>query len=397
MIPVVSTFDYLIGIDDQNQPWLLFNSYYEEQMESVCIKLPSNAWEAYLQNGDSDFMQWRHRINQDYQVGRFSRDNPRILTDYQLATPEIMQELIDSAGQQISLIEQEALRLLSQCNTTHSTFASLCIIDFLKQGKNIPIEVFCLAFNFYESDKPLLNNRGRKLLDADHRQAALNKLAQSPVAGCPDAANLVLGMLTRIDDPFQAFHHLNRLQVLKDEFNFRYVRDKLDYYLAQYQYLNQKEEENLAARENLVAEYRKQFPEYLFPNINNQQHLPNFLFMEEALAWEWDCKKCLEKCFLNNQISVNYQEVGDLLHLPSGADERRHDYSIGQAIKYSFEDPTHFTKETVEKPQYPAAGYEDFIIAVWKHYFRFFKPTTPVSTDGLRKVLQDFTQEWNGN
>lgn len=396
MIPVVDHQDYRIAINPENNScFLLFHTTYDGNAENVVIRLPNAPWEAYQKHGHKEFTSWIKRINEDYQVGRFSKDNPRIYTDYQLATAEEINAIDACFKSAITLIEQEALRLLFSLQTTYSNLAISCISEILADGKCIPIEIFCLMFRFYERDKPLLNHQGNQLIAKAHASEALIRLQQNPVAGCPDSATIVLGLLTLSNDPYKAFFQLAHLHSLKNEFNFRYLQDRLNFYIKQIDSVKDNEDD-MPYMENLVHQFRREFPPHEYFNlVKDKEYLPHWLFMEQALSWERDCHDCLEQCFLTENIKLNYEDVQNLLHLPSGTDCNWHRYSVGQELKYHNENPQYFTKETVKKPKMPINGYQGFVLNVWQHYFRFFMPDIHISRDQLNKVLTQFIQTWN--
>src|SRR5690606_16433985 len=155
--------------------FLLFNTHYDNKSESVCIELPINISTQYVKQGHTNLIGWVKRIDEDYQVGRFSKDNPRLMMEYILATEEQQSAVVECFKNNISLIEQEAIRLLHLLGVGE---ANGKIYSEMAKGKTIPIEIFCLAFSFYYHDRPLLDHAGNQLLDKADAKSGLAILEQ---------------------------------------------------------------------------------------------------------------------------------------------------------------------------------------------------------------------------
>lgn len=391
MLTVAKHPEHIIGIDPSNEkPFLLFDTVYEGQPERPCIELPSSAWRAYLAEGNSSFQKWIKRIDEDYQVGRFSKDNPRLFTDYQLATEDQKQALIDSANESISLIEQEAIRVLHQLNLPSNIVPGL-----LHQQRSVSLEIFCLGFSFFYRDKPLLNDRDEILLEPNHSQFALKRLEQSVVFESAAAAEWILGAIARSDNQQQSFIALRHLEKLKDFFNFRYLRDELSQFIEKLNLDGLDENQIESRKETLILEFREKYPcQTDFHQATQKGYVPHWFYMEQALAWESTCRSILNQCFLKLGINLNFSHLQNLLHLPCGQDGDWHSYSIGQSIKYCNQDPAYFTAKTVQKPQCPFTGYEGYLVNLWQHYFRFFLPELEVSNKDLYQLIESFIAEW---
>ena len=391
MLTVAKHQKHIIGFDSTTEkPFLLFDTTYEGQAESPCIELPYNAWRAYLKEGNTELETWIKRIDEDYQVGRFSKDNPRLFTDYQLATDDQKQALIDSANESISLIEQEAIRVLHQLNLPSNIVPGL-----LHQQRSMNLEIFCLGFRFFYSDKPLLNDQGEILLEPNHSQSALKRLEQSVVFESAAAAEWILGAIARSNNLQQSFVELRQLDKLKDFFHFRYLRDELKQFIDKLNLEGLDEKDLESRKETLIQEFRTKYPSQpALHKATQKGYLPHWFYMEQALAWESVCRSILGQCFLKLGIDLNFSHLQNLLHLPCGHDGDWHGYSTGQSIKYCNEDPSYFTKDTVAKPQCPFAGYEDYIANLWQHYFRFFMPDIKVSNQDLYQLIELFMVEW---
>ena len=391
MLSVAKHQKHIIGFDSTTEkPFLLFDTTYEGQAESPCIELPYNAWRTYLKEGNTELESWIKRIDEDYQVGRFSKDNPRLFTDYQLATDDQKQALMDSANTSVSLVEQEAIRILSQ------TILSLSLVPgLLHQKRSMNFEVFCLGFRFFYSDKPLLNDQGETLLEASHNQAARTRLENSPLYESAAAAEWVLGAIARSDNLQQSFVELKHLQSLIDLFNFRYLRDELKLFIEKLNLEDVDETEIDSRKAILIQEFRDKYPgQPSFHQAIQKGFLPHWFYMEQALAWESSCRLILNQCFLKLGINLDFGHLQNILHLPCGHDGDWHGYSTGQSIKYCNEDPAYFTQETVAKPGCPFAGYEDYLVNLWQHYFRFFMPKIKVSNEDLYQLIESFMAEW---
>lgn len=392
MIPVTQyQNDYSVAWEETTDIFfLLFNTTYDNQKESVCIQLPSNIGSQYIKEGHSNLTGWIKRINEDYQVGRFSKDNPRLMMEYILATDEQKEALTICFDNNICLIEQEAIRLLYLIGDANGK-----IYYEMTQGKNVPIEIFCLAFKFYYREKPLLDHAGKQLLDKADDKSALQILEKSPVYGCPDAALMLLGALTRQKNSTTDIVHLNCLHKIIDEYNCRYLRSRLKYYLEQAQNFNNVTIKDPQSGYNkLLQEFENEFPQWPDFSLTQTSSVPHWSFMESTLAWEYEYLNCLQNAFASHGISINRLATDNLLCLLSGRDHDWNRYSIGQSIKYCPVDPSEFTKETVTKPKFPAAGNEDFIVAVWQQYLHHFAKAD-YSRSKLKGVLDEFVLSWN--
>jgi hypothetical protein len=383
--------DYLLAWEETTDKFfLLFHTIYNNQLESICIQLPLNISSKYIKEGHKNLVSWIKRIDEDYQVGRFSKDNPRLMTEYILATDEQKEALTKCFNNNICLIEQEAIRLLYLLGDANGK-----IYYEMTQGKNIPIEIFCLAFHFYDREKPLLDHAGNQLLDKANATSALQILEKSPVYGCPDAALMLLGELTRQKDSTTRVIHLNCLQPIANEPNCRYIHSNLKHYLEQaenFNYVNIKDPQS--GYDKVIQEFETEFPQWPNFSLNKTQTVDHWSFMESTLAWEHEYLDCLIEAFANQDISINKLIADDLLCLLNGRDRNLKGYSTGQAIKYCNQDPAYFTQETVTKPHFPATGKEDFIVAVWKQYLHLFA-NTDYSSIKLNAVLDEFVLNWN--
>lgn len=391
MKPITQHNNYLLAWEEiSDKFFLLFNTTYDNQTESVCIQLPLNISTQYVKEGHVNLIGWIKRIDEDYQVGRFSKDNSRLMTEYILATDEQKEALTKCFNNNICLIEQEAIRLLYLLGDANGK-----IYYEMTQGKNIPIEIFCLAFNFYDREKPLLDHAGNQLLDKANATSALQILEKSPVYGCPDSALMLLGELTRQKDSTTRIIHLNCLQPIINEPNCRYIHNNLKRYLEQaenFNYVTIKDPQS--GYKNLLQEFENEFPKWQNFSLTKTNSVPHWSFMESTLAWEHEYLNCLTKAFAFREITITTIVADELLCLLNGQDRQWKGYSTGQAIKYCNQDPVYFTQETVTKPQFPAAGNEEFIVAVWQNYLHHFaKMDYPAIK--LKSVLDEFVLNWN--
>jgi hypothetical protein len=388
MKPITQHKDYLLAWEDvSNKFFLLCNTTYENQPETFCIQLPIHIRDQYIRDGHNNLMRWIKRINEDYQVGRFSESNPRLMFQYVVATDEQKDEVLNCFENQISLMDQEIIRLLylmgDACKKVNYEIAL---------GKNIPIEIFCLAFRFYYDDNPLVDKAGNLLLAKARRASALKNLEKNPVYGCYDAGAILLGAVTRQEGKVV---HLKSLEKIVDQPNFCYVRQRLLKYIEQAaQYNNITIKDPQSGYSKIIDQFENEFPKLANYSLSDTHCVPHWMFSEGALTWERDCLRCLEKEFLNKNINVSWDMVSQALYLLHGFDSNFHSYSVGQAIKHFNADLEMFTKETVPKPIFPAAGNEEFIVGVWQTYFRLFDQKE-YSRDTLKTVLDNFVLNWN--
>lgn len=396
MIPAVKHSQYRIAFDPNTDiAYLLFETTYQGETETPIIQLPRELWNCYMKYGHKEFSAWVKRIDDDYQVGRFSRDNPRIYTDYQLASTDEMNAVKECFDENITLIEKEALRLLSL--NDKGSMASRCLTEILSQGTLVSIDLFCLAFFFYDNEEPLVDNQGNTLIVKANISEAQRLLSDNPLKGCPDAAVAALEFLASGSNIRRIFFRFSRLDGLKQEFNFRYLQERVSYYIDCASKINPDEDDE-SHLEHLVELFKQEFPPSLsFELAEDHAYLPGWMFMEQTLAWEYDCIECMEQCFIEFDIRLSRMDLLNLLYLPSERDWQWNSYSLGQEIKYCNQDPEYFTQDTVRKPKMPIAGYENFVVSVWLHYIRFFKPTLNVSRERLNSVLNRFVSIWNGD
>lgn len=394
MIPVVKHDQYRIALDPETSiVYLSFETIYQGMVEDPVIQLPITPWDCYKKYGHSKFLDWVKRIEDDYQVGRFCRDNPRIYTDYRLATEKETIAIEHCFETNITLIEKEALRLLSLDKPYN--FSALCITELLKKGKTIPIDIFCLAFSFYEQKLLLPQSQASILIANASPIESQYMLNNNPLIGCPDASILALGFLAADNDDRRIFYRLAILESLKHEFGFRYLQERVNYYLTHASTLKTNENET-PCMHALAKQFKQEFPPpFLFESTKNNAYLPDWIFMEQSLSWERDCAECLEVCFSEFSIHIDYEHLFNLLHLPSGWDWDWHRYSVGQGIKYCNQDPAYFTKNTVKKPKLPIHGYENFVSSVWFHYLRFFQPNLNITREKIDAILDMFASTWN--
>lgn len=388
MKPITQHKDYLLAWEDvSNKFFLLCNTTYENQPETFCIQLPIHIRDQYIRDGHNNLMRWIKRIDEDYQVGRFSESNPRLMFQYVVATAEQKNEVLNCFENNISLMDQEIFRLFYLMSD-----ANRKIYYEIAQGKKIPIEIFCLAFRFYYYDNPLVNKAGVQLLPSASGESALKVLEKNPVYGCRDAGAMLLGALTRQEGKVV---HLKSLEEIVDQPNFCYVRQRLLKYIEQsdqYNYITISAPKS--GYSQLIAEFENEFPKW--PNffINEINYVPDWIFLKDELSWKHDCVLCLQEQFVNQSISVPWDMAIQVLSLLHGFDSDFHSYSIGQAKKLCNADFKDFTKETVSKPIFPAAGNEEFIVGVWQTYFRLFDQKE-YSRDTLKTVLDNFVLNWN--
>lgn len=296
-------------------------------------------------------------------------------------------EAINCFENQISLMDQEIIRLLYLMRD-----AERKIYYEIASGRKIPIEIFCLAFRFYYDQKILLDRSENKLLTTASRESALKTLEKNPVYGCSDAGAMLLGALTRQEGKVV---HLNCLENIVEQSNFCYGRQRLLKYIEQAsQYDNIAIKDPRSDYSQLIDQFEYEFPKLFNYSLNETDCVPHWMFMESALTWERDCLNCLEKEFLNQNINISWDMVSQALFLLHGFDRDFHGYSIGQAVNFGNIDPTRFTKETVPKPVFPAAGNEEFIVGVWQTYFRLFDQKE-YSRATLKTVLDNFVLKWN--
>lgn len=222
MVPVSKNERYLLALDEKcDQAFLLFYTLYEGLPESVCIRLTSKIFNSYLKHGHNDLCRWIDRIDQGHQIDRFSSDNPRLMMDYTLATPQEVSTLIDSFSDRLSLINQEAINILFSIN---GAVACQVIYSEIAKGRLVPIEIFVLNLRFYESESPLLDESGREILGQNHHQSALHKLSQNPCRGCPEATLIALGALVNEKSIPPNMQHIRLLGAACGEYCFRLQR-----------------------------------------------------------------------------------------------------------------------------------------------------------------------------
>ncbi|PUA30185.1 MAG: hypothetical protein B0W54_06635 [Cellvibrio sp. 79] len=396
MIPAVKNNQYSIAFDPKSDiAYLLFETIYQGETETPIIQLPRELWNCYVKYGDKEFSAWVKRIDEDYQVGRFSRENPRIYTDYQLASTEEINAIKQCFDGNVTLIEKEALRLLSLYDDRG--IVSHCVAEMLKQGRLISIELFCLTFFFYENEEPLVDNQGNILIAKANTREAQRRLNDNSLMGCPDAALIALGFLASGANLRRIFFRFSILSGLEKEFNFRYLRERVYYYIDYASKINPDEGDG-SNLELLVQQFKKEFPSsHQFELTKDNVYIPHWMFMEQTLAWEYDCIDYMEQCFIEFDMQLDRRDLLNLLYLPSERDWHWNSYSLGQAIKYCNQDPEYFTKDTVRKPKMPIAGYENFVVSVWLHYIRFFKPNLHVTRENINSVLNRFVSGWNGD
>ena len=78
MKPIVQNKDYLLAWEDiSDKFFLLCNTTYENQPETFCIQLPIHIRTQYIGEGHNNLLRLIARIDDDYQVERFSEINPR--------------------------------------------------------------------------------------------------------------------------------------------------------------------------------------------------------------------------------------------------------------------------------------------------------------------------------
>lgn len=388
MNPITKNKDYLLaweGVSDKF--FLLYNTTYENKPETFCIQLPIHISTQYIREGHNNLMRWIKRIDEDYQVGRFSEINPRLMFQYVMATAEQKNEVLNCFENNISLMDQEIIRLLYLMGDANKK-----IFSEIALGKKIPIEIFCLAFRFLYDERPLVDKAGNQLLATASRKSALKVLEKNPVYGCADAGSMLLGALTRREGKIV---HLNCLEEIVEQPNFCYVRKRLLKYIEQVahcDYITIKDPQS--GYSQLIDQFENEFPKWPNFSLNETECVPHWIFMESAQAWEHGCLICLEKAFVNKNINVPWKMVSQALFLLHGFDSDFHGYSIGQAINFGNVDPASFTKKTVPKPVFPAVGNEEFIVGVWQTYFRLFDQKE-YSRAMLKSVLDNFVLNWN--
>lgn len=89
MKPITQHKEYLLAWDDVSEDFfLLRKTIYENKTETFCIQLPIHIRDQYIREGHNNLMRWIKRIDEDYQFGRFSEINPRLMLQYVIATDE---------------------------------------------------------------------------------------------------------------------------------------------------------------------------------------------------------------------------------------------------------------------------------------------------------------------
>ncbi len=397
MLPVAKFPTYRISFDDTTGlAYLMFETLYEGIKESPAIVLNDGLFQNYIEYGDAEFLRKVKRIEEDYQVGRFSKENPRILFDYELATSDVVSEINLCFLEQMTLIEQEACRLLFLNISPFSNVATRYIIEMMTQGKRLSIELFCLAFRFYDSDRPLIDSRGNVLIECAHHTEAVKVLSKSPVAGCRDSTYIALELLIS-----NGSNNGNILRLLSlAEISYQGTPDfksRLRYYSIKIIELTG-QKYHFSEMTELIKQFKQEFPSCVsMGQVESDVYLKSWLFVESALTWERDCLNCLEQCLLEAGLELEFKDIQNLLHLPSGKDSNWHSYSVGQGIKYLPHDPRDFTKETVAKPKIPISSREKFVASVWLHYLVFFRKAYQVDYAFIEAVANKFFHRWNSD
>ncbi len=394
MIPVFSVKGkYYLGLEEyENQFFMLFYTIYKERKESVCVRLPYYMFSEFVNKGSEDFYRTVLRIEEDYQVGRFSKHNPRLMMDYILAIPEEKITLEKSFEERISLVDQEVIRLLYLFDRD---LAKSTINKFIAQGKLVSIEIFCLAFSFYNQSNPLHSKEGDVLIRNTNSQTVLETLKSSLVWGSTDAGAILLSALNTFFERNDLIYFFKRLDNICNEFNFRYVRNSLGPYIQKVSLLSETDYTNNELT-NILSEFRKEFEKEIEFEIGTNSLINNWISPQQTIAWKNEYISCLVDCFMTFRINIGYKHAANMLSFLNGSDDFWNTYSIGQFIKHMAVDhPRNWTKENINMPKFPAKGNEDLIIGIWKHYFYYFLDSKQVNNEFLKSVLNEFTTRWN--